>query len=213
MHTEKREDPLVELGYEVRDLNTVAIRNATIGFFIFAIASAGIGFLAYRVMNPTVFETKPSLNNRVVPGSPYPLIQSNMAAKTDIMDIRQHETAVLTAPIGWADPAKTHVHLPIEKAMQIIADKGIKPTGQSVSAVSPGHTPNPAIGEQPSGKSPSSLSLNPNSVTGNPASSGAVTLTHPGPSTGAGQIQLSPDNGSSRVSPAVTTPPSKPKKN
>jgi hypothetical protein len=151
MHTEKREDPLVELGYEVRDLNTVAIRNATIGFFIFAIGSAAIGFAAYRIMNPTVFETKPSLSNRVVPEAPNPLIQSNMAAKTDIMDIRQHETAVLTAPIGWADDAKTRLHLPIDKAMDIIATRGVKPTGQSIPAVSKGHTPNPAIGEKPAG--------------------------------------------------------------
>jgi len=190
MHTEKREDPLVELGYEVRDLNTVAIRNATIGFFIFAIGSAVIGFGVYRVMNPTVFDTKPSLDNRVVPGAPNPLIQSNMAAKTDIMDVRQAETAVLTGPISWSDASKTHVRLPIEKAMQIIAAKGVKPTGFSVPAVSKGHTPNPAIGEKPNTTTPQVLTVDPSKLGGS-SKTGTVTLQSAAPVTGI-QVPLTP---------------------
>jgi hypothetical protein len=165
MHTEKREDPLVEIGYEVRDLNTVAIRNATIGFFVFAIGSALIGFACYRVMNPTVFEPS-TTSNRVVPAAPYPLIQSNMAAKIDIMDIRQHETKELTAPIGWTDSSKTHLHVPIERAMDIIAKNGLKPTGASVPAVSKGHTPNPEIGEKPAANAPQAPASVPATVTG-----------------------------------------------
>jgi len=133
MHTEKREDPLVELGYEVRDLNTVAIRNATIGFFIFAIGSAVIGFACYRFMNPTVFAATPP-SNRVIPAPPNPLIQSNVASKLDIMDIRQHETAVLTEPMGWVDTSKTHVHVPIERAMEIIAERGLPSPAQKAAA-------------------------------------------------------------------------------
>jgi hypothetical protein len=148
MHTEKREDPLVELGYEVRDLNTVAIRNATIGFFIFTIASVVIGAVVYRIMNPTVFDPKPP-TNRVIAAAPYPMVQSNMGAKVDIMEIRQHETSVLKGPVSWVDAGKTHLHIPIERALEIIAEKGPKPTGESVAAVSKGHTPDPAIGEKP----------------------------------------------------------------
>lgn len=158
MHTEKREDPLVELGYEIRDLNTVAIRNATIGFFIFTFASVAIAFGVYRVMNPTVFHPQPP-TNRVIAPSPYPMVQTNMTAKTDIMDIRQHETAVLTAPIGWVDEQKTHLHMPIDRAMQIVATRGATPTGASVPASSKGHTPDPAIGEKPA--SVSSISATP----------------------------------------------------
>lgn len=195
MHTEKREDPLVELGYEVRDLNTVAIRNATIGFFIFTFGSAAIGFATYRIMNPTVFETKPSLNNRVIPGAPNPLLQSNMTAKTDIMDIRQHETAVLTAPVGWADAEKTHLHLPIERAMDIIATKGLKPTGMAVPAVSKGHTPNPAIGEKPNGGA-IQMKLDPSDITsGSPKS---VTLTSAEPIGGGIKVPLTQSSASTQ---------------
>ncbi len=123
MHTEKREDPLVELGYEVRDLNTVAIRNAAIGFFVFAALSAAVGFFCYRVMNPAVFGPAPR-DRSVIPPQPYPMVQTNTESKVDIMDLRQHETAVLTAPIGWADPQKTYLHVPIDRAMNIIANHG-----------------------------------------------------------------------------------------
>lgn len=189
MHTEKREDPLVELGYEVRDLNTVAIRNAAIGFFVFTIASAAIGFACYRVMNPTVFEPRPP-GNRVVPGPPNPLIQSNIAAKVDIMDVRQHETAELTAPVGWTDDSKTHLHIPIDKAMEIIATRGAKPTGESVPAISPGHTPNPGIGEKPASPAPVSLTLDPNSIRGG-TTSGTVTLSSAAPTGGVGSVRPS----------------------
>jgi len=147
MHTEKREDPLVELGYEVRDLNTVAIRNATIGFFVFAIASAILGFGVYRVMNPTVFENR-TPGKRILPGANYPMLQSNIAAKVDIEEIRQHETKVLTAPVGWVDKEQTHLHVPIDEAIDLVAKNGVKATGSEVPAVTKGHTPDPAIGEK-----------------------------------------------------------------
>ncbi len=197
MHTEKREDPLVELGYEVRDLNTVAIRNATIGFFVFAILSAVLGFGVYRIMNPTVFEPKP-LSHRVVPGAPNPLVQSNIAAKTDIMDVRQHETAVLTGPPSWADPAKTHLRIPIDQAMEIIATKGVPATGAEVPAVSKGHTPDPAIGEKPS---TAPIKLDPSTVRGGTSPAGSETLKDPTPIGGGIKIDLPPAKASTPASP------------
>jgi hypothetical protein len=175
MHTEKREDPLVELGYEVRDLNTVAIRNATIGFFIFAIASALIGFVAYRLMNPTVFDEK-APGKRILPAANYPMLQSNIGAKVDIEEIRQHETAVLNAPVGWADKEQTHLHVPIDEAIAIVAKNGIKATGSEVPAVTKGHTPDPAIGEKASvpAKMTSAAASSKNSTPSTPASTASA---------------------------------------
>jgi len=198
MHTEKREDPLVELGYEVRDLNTVAIRNATIGFFVFAILSAVLGFGVYRIMNPTVFEPKP-LSHRVVPGAPNPLIQSNIAAKTDIMDVRQHETAVLTGPPRWVDPAKTHLRIPIDQAMEIIATKGVPATGAEVPAVSKGHTPDPAIGEKPASPTKPGLTI---AGANDPSKTATAVEISKTASTGSGPVHLS--QGSIPVPPAAS---------
>ena len=148
MHTEKREDPLVELGYEVRDLNTKAIRIAAIGFFLFAVGSSVLGFGIFYLMNPAGF-AKVEESNRLLPQPPNPILQSNITSKTDIMDLRQKETKVLDAPMGWSDKAKTKLHLPIDMAMEIIAKRGVPITSPSVPAVSKGHTPDPAIGEKP----------------------------------------------------------------
>ena len=147
MQTEKREDPLVELGYEIRDINKGAIMKGTIGFFIFAIGSAIIGFIMFRLMYPTGFEAQTEVK-RLIPQAPNPLVQGNITAKTDIMDLRQQEEATLSAKAGWVDASKTRLHIPIERAMEIIAEKGMPTTNPSIAAVTKGHTPDPAIGEK-----------------------------------------------------------------
>ena len=98
MHTEKREDPLVELGYEVRDVNTKALTKGMVGFFIFTIASCIVGFIVFRLMYPEGFEDK-KVRARMMPQAPYPMVQSNITAKTDIMDLRQQEEKVLNQPM------------------------------------------------------------------------------------------------------------------
>ena len=40
MRTEKREDPLVDLGYEIRDVNIKGVRTATLAILGFAAFSA-----------------------------------------------------------------------------------------------------------------------------------------------------------------------------
>jgi len=147
MHTEKREDPLVELGYEIRDVNKKALMNGTIGFFIFAIGSAAVGFVIFRLMYPTGFEAG-NIAPHMLPPTPNPIVQSNITAKTDIMDLRQHEEAALDAPVGWVDASKTKLHIPIDRAMAIIAERGVPKTNAEVPAVTKGHTPDAAIGEK-----------------------------------------------------------------
>jgi len=174
MHTEKREDPLVELGYEIRDLNTKAIRTGAIGFFIFATASAVIGFGVFRWMYPRGF-TEETAQKRLLPESPNPLIQSNLTTKTDIMDLRQHETKQLTAPIGWTDDSHTKLHIPIEKAMEIIALRGLPSSQTNVPATSPGQGGTVQPGQLGSGATSTGTVTNP----GAQAASGTVTMTVP----------------------------------
>ncbi|MDR3689624.1 MAG: hypothetical protein P4L46_09625 [Fimbriimonas sp.] len=147
MHTEKREDPLVELGYEIRDVNKKALVNGTIGFFVFAIASSVIGFVIFRLMYPAGFDAQHEPKS-LMPQSPNPLVQSNITAKTDIMDLRQQEDKVLNAPAHWVDASHTKIAIPIDRAMEIIADRGMPKTTPDVPAVTKGHTPDPVIGEK-----------------------------------------------------------------
>ncbi len=147
MHTEKREDPLVELGYEIRDVNTNGLLKGTIGFFLFTIASGVIGFVIFRLLFTAGFSTAAE-PTRLIPQAPNPIVQSNITAKTDIMDLRQQEDAKLNGPIGWVDASKTKLHIPIERAMDIIAERGVPKTGADVPAQSKGHTPDTTIGEK-----------------------------------------------------------------
>jgi len=140
MRTEKREDPLVDMGYEIRDINLKAIRNATIGFFLFAIGSFAVGYWIYAVMNPAFNgDYLSAKDRRRIPPSPYPLLQNNLTAKTDIMALRQAESVQLKST-GYNDPTHESVHIPIDRAMDLIATRGISPTGNDVAAVSKGNT-------------------------------------------------------------------------
>ena len=177
MHTEKREDPLVELGYEVRDVNKKALMNGTIGFFIFAIVSSIAGFIIFRLMYPVGFEaqTEPK---RLLPQSPNPIVQSNITAKTDIMTVRQHEDQVLNAPAHWLDASRTKVAIPIDRAMEIIAERGMPKTNPEVPAVTKGHTPDAAIGENPAPGAAAApqIKLVPTSATTNKQSTATATV-------------------------------------
>jgi hypothetical protein len=135
MHTnEPKQDLLVDLGYETRDLNVKAIRNATVGFFIFGVLCFG-GVLVWFIW----FKPKMGFDRdaRKVAGPPVPLIQSNIATKIDIMAMRKHETQMLST---YGKNPDGSVRIPIDRAIDIVAAHGIASTGQQVPAVSPGNT-------------------------------------------------------------------------
>jgi hypothetical protein len=140
MHTKgPKEDPLVELGYEHRDINIPALRNAVLGFFAFTFFSFGLGWALYTHWDPQFSdEYKNAKENRIIPRDPNPLLQNNITARTDLMGLRQHETAILTST-GW-DETHTNLHIPVDQAMSLIAQRGLPPTGNSVPAISKGNT-------------------------------------------------------------------------
>ena len=140
MHTnEPKEDPLVELGYEHRDVNIKAIRNAAMGYFTFTTVCFIVGAFLFWKWDPqfsTEFQNA-KLNLRI-PAPPNPLLQSDVTAKTDIMQLRQHEDAVLTST-GW-DEAHSNLHIPIDRAMDLILQHGLPVTTETVPAISKGNT-------------------------------------------------------------------------
>lgn len=140
MHTNhKREDPLVEMGYEVRDIDMPKIKKTVyifFGFAIFCIVFAGVALL---IMDPgyirgeSGYQTPPR-----IPPAPNPLVQTNVTAKTDIIDMRRKEFADLTST-GYVNPEKTKVHIPIDRAIDIMAQRGV-PKGVETTAVTRGTT-------------------------------------------------------------------------
>jgi hypothetical protein len=131
MHTnEKREDPLVELGYEIRDVDYPKVRKAVIFFLSFAVMSGLIGTFIYtnRFTILHIEEPKPGINAvlpRHMPPAITPLIQDNVNSKTDIASFRQAETKKLTTT-GYTDDTHQFAHIPIDRAMELVVKNGVK---------------------------------------------------------------------------------------
>jgi hypothetical protein len=140
MHTKgPKEDPLVDMGYEIRDVDYPMLRKATIYFFVFAFAMFFIGWYIFKWMNPVFAPGFQANTIGKIPGKPIPLLQDNETNVTDIMALRQAETARLTST-GWADDAHTKVHIPIEKAIDLLVKEGLPVVGANTPAVSKGNT-------------------------------------------------------------------------
>jgi hypothetical protein len=136
-----KEDPLVELGYEIRDVNYKSLTKAVVIFFAFTIGSFGAGLVIYNVYykaddRPTLAST--ARLNRRMPQPPNPLLQGNVNSKTDMMRLRQAEDARLhgTGHIEGTD----RVHIPVERAMELLTERGLPATNKDVPAVSQGNT-------------------------------------------------------------------------
>lgn len=161
MHTNApKEDPLVEMGYEIRDINVPNIRKAVLWFFGFAIGSAIIGWAVYN--NRFVFFNLPqkdapanAILTRPIPGEPNPLLQNNVTAKTDIMTLRRRERERIGST-GYNEDKST-VHIPVDQAIDILVARGLPRTAMPTTIV-PAHvlgTPAKAVdGKKLSGMSP-----------------------------------------------------------
>ena len=115
MHTNHgpKEDPLTDLGYEPRDVNVAQLGKWVIGFFIFVvlslitswvILSSGIHFWFIQIdgMSPAYTGKADDFKSRKIPGAPNPLLQNNVTARSDIMDMRRAEDERLKG-YGWAN--------------------------------------------------------------------------------------------------------------
>jgi hypothetical protein len=121
---ERNWDELKRLGYEPQDLDVNLAVKGTVAFYAFVVmALAGAGFMfwllnrdAFNVQAPTsAFVTR-------VPRPPYPLLQTNITSKTDIRELRQNETRLLTT-YSRVDPG--HIRLPIDRAIDLVLERDL----------------------------------------------------------------------------------------
>lgn len=123
MHTDEKKDPLVGLGYEEKDINPKLVFRFSMYFFIFALASWGVGYAAMHFLG--LFDTVAnvdSLQSTKIPKDPNPVIQTNVTAKTEIRDIRRHENEML-ATGGISEYSPAFKRIPIEQAIKLVADR------------------------------------------------------------------------------------------
>jgi hypothetical protein len=133
MHTKhQREEPLVDLGYEIRDIDYKGLGKATLFFMAFVLFSFGsVGFWFWRA--------NPQTSSTLDPRKPMPAmtIQSNIAVRTDIQTFRQKETETLTKGGQNADGS---YRIPIDKALDLVAQRGLAAEKTNVPAISPHNT-------------------------------------------------------------------------
>lgn len=158
MHTdEPRELQGVELGYDPRDIDAPKIYKVVIGFFAFAVFFFGLGAIVYIYWGKFGFSSNFDPRKPAIVG---PKVQGNVAAKIDIMSLRQAERRQME---GYGQNQDGKQHIPVDAAMEILAKRGLPTISNDEKAVSPGNTiPQNAVG--PAGPSTNTSPANPGAV-------------------------------------------------
>ena len=157
MHTnEPRELQGVELGYDPRDIDSKGIYKVVVYFFVFALVFFGGGYFVFTYFG---WGARTTLDTRK-PDFAGPKVQGNIAAKIDIMAMRQHERAMMES-YGQLPNGKWR--LPVERAMELVAGEGLPNVASDTKATSPGNT----ISQNATG--PGVTSSAPSSTTTSPA--------------------------------------------
>ena len=123
------EDLLHELGYETQDIQYKRFAYYGAFFFSFFVICIILGFVFIWLMSPTGLRggrMADYVPKTTAPTST-PFLQSNITARTDIMSLRRKETEELTTS-GPVDQAKGIYHIPIDSAIDIIAQRGLPKT-------------------------------------------------------------------------------------
>src|SRR5262245_61164420 len=120
-----------EIGYEYRDISVKGIAVSTLWFFVgstIVIALTYVGFVL-TINLPLRPETAPA----PIPQFPNPLLQSNAKVKSDIAEVKRHENEALNS-YGWVEKNKGIARMPIEKAMEEVAENGLGSGSQAPAA-------------------------------------------------------------------------------
>jgi hypothetical protein len=132
------EDPEVNPGvsHETRDVNVFQISAFGIGLLLSCIVTvfamwAMFDFLFHREDQKNLGNPAASMMNERPKLPPEPRLQAE--PKIELKDLRADEDAILSS-YGWIDPNKGIVRIPINQAIDIVAQKGLpskpSPAGQ-----------------------------------------------------------------------------------
>jgi hypothetical protein len=127
MHTDNHQsDPLVDLGYEQRDIDPKRIFKVSMYFFAFAFVSYALGWVilwGFGYWQPA--EGVNDLVSNKIPKSPNPILQTNVTAKTDLINMRRAEKETLTTS-GESKFIKGASRISIEQAIKLSSERGAK---------------------------------------------------------------------------------------
>jgi hypothetical protein len=120
-----------ESRYETRDVDLGPLTKSFIGFFIGSVVLIVAVVPAYLLFIKDAGGPPSKQDLRVaIPRGQNPVLQTNVTAKMDIVELRRKENAALNS-YGWTDKGTRIAHIPIERAIKLTAQKGLNAQGQS----------------------------------------------------------------------------------
>ncbi len=126
-----------EFRYDTRDISFMGLAPHIVGFFIFATVTIAIVWVIYlfapRWAYPDGGITRGRTEKALIPPDPNPLLQDGHTAKLDIFQLRRAE-AMAQESYGWEDRAKGVATIPIDRAIELTAERGLEPAAVDVEA-------------------------------------------------------------------------------
>ncbi|HXH62356.1 MAG TPA: hypothetical protein VNI20_13495 [Fimbriimonadaceae bacterium] len=109
-----------KLGYDPRDVKFEGMWKHAVALFIGCGVCAAIGLATMWMFDRQQVWTHPEEAVRMteLPKQPYPLLQGNITAKTDIEDLR-HEERIKTETAGWVDKKDGVARVPVAVAERL----------------------------------------------------------------------------------------------
>ncbi len=139
MHHNHEPEPIPEgARYEKRDLKAVPIWKAITWFFIISAVTIlvcvpilnGLSWAHTEVTGAPGFRDGRELD---LPPASAPLLQNNVTNRVDTFKLGR-EAREKTETFGWVDEGAGRVHIPVAKAIDVVASSGKLPTFAKASA-------------------------------------------------------------------------------
>ncbi|MCW5937351.1 MAG: hypothetical protein KIT11_08605 [Fimbriimonadaceae bacterium] len=126
-HNESRDkDLLEELGYEIQDVPARPVALGLVPFFGTVVVTIIVAYFFFVWVAPEMTRRPAStqLERTRKPAEGIPLIQTNVTAHKDMVDVIQEERKK-ESTYGWTDRKTGHVHIPIDRAMAQVLAEGL----------------------------------------------------------------------------------------
>lgn len=145
-HLDPEENALAKMGYETEDVEFKKLGRSIVFFFGFVVfcgvagvlifflfLSGGSPYGAWEKFTGGPTETAPFVDR--LPQAPNPLLQTNLTARTDILDLRRQENALLHGRPSWVNKQKGIVRIPIDQAIdEYVRTQGVPSSQPSTMA-------------------------------------------------------------------------------
>ncbi|MBS1708509.1 MAG: hypothetical protein JSS65_07270 [Armatimonadetes bacterium] len=140
MHHEEDDLNLLEkMGYEGRDMEVgrKGQFGAVLLFVSLAVVTVACWAFIGLIDRTNTFSQPPRVvaERKVTPPKEYPVVQTGVTAKMDMVELRKLEEEK-TTKLGWVDKDKGVAQVPVETAIKIVAERGL-PTRPGAKAGTP----------------------------------------------------------------------------